>query len=61
MKQLKKQKKMSQTTNTLLLIKPAAFNHNTQTAINNHFQKKSKALAKTIQEKALKEFETLVK
>lgn len=48
-------------TNTILMIQPVAFQLNTETAIDNHFQKQTgKALASTIQSKALKEFDTLV-
>jgi len=52
---------MSQITNTILMIKPVAFKMNEQTAINNHFQKKSKKTDADIQDKALKEFNILVK
>lgn len=52
---------MKQTTNTVLMIKPVDFKMNEKTAVNNHFQKKTKQLAKTIQTKALKEFDGLVK
>ncbi len=51
---------MSQITDTILMIKPVSFRRNEETAVNNHYQKKTKALAKTIQTKALKEFNTLV-
>jgi len=38
------------------MIKPVSFRMNEETAVNNHFQKKTKTLPKTMQEKALKEF-----
>jgi len=47
-------------TNTIVMVKPAAFSRNEETAVNNHYQKKTKLLPKTIQERALKEFTTLV-
>ena len=47
-------------TNTILMIQPAAFGLNKETAVNNHYQKKTKELAKTIHEKGLKEFHILV-
>ncbi len=51
---------MSQITNTLLMIRPVSFRRNEETAVNNHYQKKTKSLPKTIQAKALKEFNALV-
>ncbi len=52
---------MKQTTNTLLMIKPVAFSNNAETAVNNHYQKETKDSDDTVQEKALKEFNLLVK
>lgn len=51
---------MSQITDTILMIKPVSFRMNEETAVNNHYQKKTKSLAKTIQAKALKEFNAFV-
>lgn len=43
------------------MIKPAAFRRNDETAVNNHFQKEiTKVTPKTLQTKALKEFESFV-
>jgi hypothetical protein len=52
---------MKQTTSTLLMIQPAAFYFNEETAENNYYQDASKAVAKTSsQELALKEFNEFV-
>ena len=51
---------MSQITDTVLMVRPVSFRMNEETAVNNHYQKKTKALPKTIQTKALKEFNDLV-
>jgi hypothetical protein len=46
---------------TILMIRPVAFRNNDETAVNNYFQKKlGRTLPKTIQAKALKEFNNLV-
>lgn len=50
----------SQTTNTLLMIKPIAFGFNEQTAENNYFQQQTNIAASTIQEQALLEFNGMV-
>lgn len=51
---------MSQITDTVLMVKPVSFRMNEETVVNNHYQKKTKALPATIQTKALKEFNDLV-
>jgi len=52
---------MKQTTSTLLMIQPAAFFFNQETAENNYYQDPSKAVAKeTSQDLALKEFQEFV-
>lgn len=51
----------SQTTDTLLMIRPVGFHGNEQTAVNNFFQKTDNdASYKEIQRQALKEFEAFV-
>ncbi len=47
------------TTSHILMIRPAAFAYNPQTAVNNRFQKKSEPL--NVQQKALQEFDDFVK
>ncbi|UOB16447.1 citrulline utilization hydrolase CtlX [Abyssalbus ytuae] len=52
---------MNQTTNTILMIRPANFRMNEQTAVNNYYQKVIKnMLPDTIQLKAQDEFDALV-
>ena len=52
---------MKQVTNTILMVKPVAFRMNEQTAINNYYQKVlDKLTPKTVQNRALKEFNTFV-
>lgn len=52
---------MKQTTNTIVMIRPASFRMNEQTAINNYYQKVLENVsADTIQEKALAEFDSFV-
>lgn len=48
----------SQTTNTILMIRPAAFGYNTQTAVNNAFQQESNDA--DVNQKAQKEFDNFV-
>ncbi len=49
-------------TDTILMIRPVAFRRNEETVENNYFQKeKTRVLPKTMQTKALKEFNALVK
>ena len=52
---------MSQTTNTILMIRPINFRMNEQTAVNNYYQKIiENALPETVNEKAQQEFDTFV-
>lgn len=52
---------MQQTTNTILMIRPASFRMNEQTAVNNYYQKKLKnTLPNTINIQAQQEFDTFV-
>ena len=51
---------MEQATNNILMIRPANFNYNDQTASNNYYQKKGLAL-ESVNENAQKEFDLLVK
>lgn len=51
----------TQVTNTLLLIRPAHFGFNEETAENNAFQQNLKLSPSTIQKKALEEFDQAVK
>ena len=45
---------------TILMIRPAAFGFNAETAVNNYFQKDKPADKKVIHREALKEFDTMV-
>lgn len=52
---------MRQTTNTVMMVRPASFRMNEQTAVNNHYQKSQDGVsADRIQELALKEFDGFV-
>ena len=52
---------MSQTTNTILMIRPVSFRMNEQTAVNNYYQKAFEGLTpENVQKRALKEFDTFV-
>lgn len=51
---------MSQTTNHILMIEPVCFAFNEQTAPNNYFQEKANTTAEHLQEKALREFTSMV-
>ena len=52
---------MNQITNTILMVRPAAFGFNEETAANNAFQVKNESLsAEEIQQSALQEFDTFV-
>jgi hypothetical protein len=52
---------MSQTTNTVLMIRPVQFRMNEQTAVNNFYQKTSDdTLPDTVNVMAAKEFDTMV-
>ena len=51
---------MSQTTNTILMIRPVNFRMNEETAVNNYFQEEIKLKNAQINEKAQKEFDAFV-
>lgn len=51
---------MQQTTNTILMIRPASFRMNEQTAVNNYYQQKTDSLPATINQKAQAEFDAFV-
>jgi len=52
---------MEQTTNTILMVRPASFRANEQTAINNHYQKEINDVAQaTLEVKAQEEFDAFV-
>lgn len=52
---------MRQSTNTVLMIRPASFKLNEQTAVNNYYQKKwDDSTPESLQFKALQEFDGLV-
>ena len=51
---------MSQTTNTILMIRPVNFRMNEQTAVNNYFQEDLKLKNAEINQKAQKEFDDFV-
>jgi hypothetical protein len=52
---------MTQTTNTILMIRPVAFRMNEQTAVNNYYQKVLDGLdANSVNAKAQQEFDTFV-
>jgi len=52
---------MTQATNHILMIRPVAFRMNEQTAVNNYYQKVlENVLPKTVQAKALAEFDAFV-
>ncbi|MBP9602002.1 MAG: amidinotransferase [Lutibacter sp.] len=52
---------MQQITNTVLMIRPASFRMNEQTAVNNYYQKEIASVSdETIQFKALQEFDAFV-
>lgn len=55
------QRKMRQTTNTILMIRPVNFRMNEQTAVNNYYQKEvTKTLPETINARAQEEFDQYV-
>ena len=55
------QKKMKQTTNSILMIRPVAFRMNEQTAVNNYYQKVLDNLSpETVNAKAQAEFDAFV-
>ncbi|MEX6627397.1 citrulline utilization hydrolase CtlX [Tenacibaculum salmonis] len=52
---------MEQTTNTILMVRPASFRMNEQTAVNNHYQQElANTLPATINAKAQQEFDAFV-
>lgn len=52
---------MRQITNTILMIRPVAFRMNEQTAVNNYYQQEIDNVSdRTIQERALEEFDAFV-
>jgi len=51
---------MSQVASTILMIRPAAFGYNAETAANNVFQSQSKLSANDVQQKAEQEFDAFV-
>ncbi|MEP6844447.1 MAG: arginine deiminase-related protein [Panacibacter sp.] len=51
---------MSQIASTILMVRPASFGFNAETAQNNVFQKKIKSSQKEIQQKATEEFDKFV-
>lgn len=51
---------MQQTTNTILMIRPASFRMNEQTAVNNYYQQEIDTLPNTINQKAQLEFDAFV-
>ena len=50
---------MSQTTNTILMIRPINFRMNEQTAVNNYFQEEIEAKNTEINVKAQEEFDDI--
>ena len=51
---------MTQSTNTILMIRPVAFRMNEQTAVNNYYQEELQMANSTINQKAQKEFDDYV-
>lgn len=49
-----------QITNTVLMVRPAAFAFNAETAVNNHFQNKIEISLELLQQKALVQFNEMV-
>lgn len=49
----------SQITDTVLMIRPAAFGYNEETAANNHFQKKPAEASDSLQHRAIIEFDRM--
>ena len=52
---------LQQTTDHVLMVRPARFAYNPQTAINNAFQKKSMQQERVVHQKALAEFDRFVR
>ena len=54
-------KRMKQITNNIMMIEPVLFSYNSETAVNNHYQKNNSNVSQNeIQYKALKEFNDFV-
>lgn len=51
---------MRQVADTVLMVRPAAFAYNAETAANNHFQQKSILSSGDLQQKALAQFDAMV-
>jgi hypothetical protein len=51
---------MTQLTDTILMVRPAAFHYNPETAANNFFQNEPSLQASQLQEAALREFDGMV-
>ncbi|GLB48863.1 citrulline utilization hydrolase CtlX [Neptunitalea lumnitzerae] len=51
---------MSQITNTVLMVRPAKFRMNEQTAVNNYFQENLEAKQEEVAKNAIEEFDTFV-
>lgn len=51
---------MKQITDTVLMVRPASFRSNEQTAVNNYFQASNQEATESINEKAQKEFDNFV-
>ena len=49
-----------QITDTILMVRPVAFGHNEETATTNFFQSPTKELNRSLQQSALKEFDSMV-
>ena len=47
-------------TNKILMVRPALFAFNEETAVNNHYQKKDNKPIQEIQNNALTEFDNMV-
>ncbi len=53
---------MSQTTSSILMVRPASFGYNAETSVNNAFQQeKTNLSSSTVAKKAVEEFDTFVK
>src|SRR5688500_8573926 len=49
-----------QVTGTILMIRPASFGYNTETAVNNFFQSRTNEEQEQLQQTVLKEFDGMV-
>jgi hypothetical protein len=52
---------MNQVAEKILMVRPAAFGFNTETAANNFFQNKTDLTQEQVQQKAVQEFDVMVK